>query len=417
MVAKVISGKDIKGALNYNEQKVIQGKAALIHSNGFLKDSHKLSFYDKLHRFTALNELNERTTTNTFHISLNFDPSEKLSSDTLGNIASMYMDKVDLGDQPYLVYEHKDAAHPHVHIVTTIIQADGKRIPTHNFARLKSEPARKAIETDFGLVKASSKIKQDVQAIRPADIQKAIYGTSRTRKSISNIVRAVTTSYKYASLPELNAVLRQYNVIADRGTEKSRMFERKGLIYGLLDEKGKRIGIPVKASSIYGKPTLKFLERQFKLGDAAKLRDKDALKKSIDEVVRTKAASKQDFISRLHAKGIAVVFRSNAEGRTYGITFVDNNTRSVFNGSTLGKEYSAAPILQKLNVKEDVASKPKATVHKDMMETQGEGPERNTSSAGAVIKDLVAADTFDPSSPQAALRLGRKKRKRKQRRL
>jgi len=424
MVAKVISGKDIKGALNYNEQKVLEGKATLIQANGFVKEIGTLNFYDKLKRFTDLHDLNERTKTNTFHISLNFDPSEKLSADDLNKIASVYMDKVGFGEQPYLVYEHKDAAHQHVHIVTTVIREDGTRIPTHYFGKNLSEPARKEIEVEFGLVQATSKQNDQAEAIRAADVRKAIYGKSETRRSISNIVRAVTKSYRFASLPELNAVLRQYNVIADRGTEKSRMFERRGLIYGLLDEKGKRIGIPVKASSIYGKPTLDFLEKQFTLNAALREPQKAALKKIIDTALNSASVkTKQQFISTLESKGVTVVFRANAEGRTYGITFVDNNSKTVFNGSALGKEYSVSPILEQLNMNDSTITRhqepakvsgkqEKAEVTSQRNQSEPEQEETST-----VIKDLVTSDSFDPSSPEAALRLGKKRRKRKSRRL
>jgi hypothetical protein len=42
------------------------------------------------------------------------------------------------------------------------------------------------------------------------------------------------------------------------------------------------------------------------------------------------------------------VFRKNNEGRTYGITYVDRKTFHVFNGSDLGKKYSAAGLLSNL---------------------------------------------------------------------
>ncbi|MFX8106709.1 hypothetical protein ABTK92_20800, partial [Acinetobacter baumannii] len=38
----------------------------------------------------------------------------------------------------------------------------------------------------------------------------------------------------------------------------------------------------------------------------------------------------------------------NAQGRLYGITFVDNQNKCVFNGSDLGKGYSVAAIQSKL---------------------------------------------------------------------
>ena len=63
-------------------------------------------------------------------------------------------------------------------------------------------------------------------------------------------------------MPELNAVLQQYNVIADRGSENSRVYQNHGLIYRILDENGNKVGVPIKASDFYNKPTLKYLGRK-----------------------------------------------------------------------------------------------------------------------------------------------------------
>jgi type IV secretory pathway VirD2 relaxase len=149
MVAKVNSGKDIRGILNYNENKVMEGVAKCIHENLFGQEVGKLSFNTKLKGFENFMNQNRRATTKAVHISLNFHASEKLSQDTLTGIASTYMDKIGFGNQPYLVYQHFDAAHPHVHIVTTNIQRDGKRIELYNIGKNQSEKARKEIEEDF----------------------------------------------------------------------------------------------------------------------------------------------------------------------------------------------------------------------------------------------------------------------------
>ncbi len=58
------------------------------------------------------------------------------------------MSKIGFGDQPYLVYQHFDARHPHIHIVTTNIKSDGSRIKTHNIGRNQSERARREIENN-----------------------------------------------------------------------------------------------------------------------------------------------------------------------------------------------------------------------------------------------------------------------------
>ena len=159
MVARINTSKSISKALNYNEHKVQEGKAEILSASGFLKEADKMNFYEKLERFESLTSLNERTATNTLHVSLNFDPSETLSNDKLVEIADTYMQKIGYNNQPYLVYRHHDAGHPHIHIVSTNIERDGSRISMHNMGRNQSEKARKEIEIDFKLVKAEDKKK------------------------------------------------------------------------------------------------------------------------------------------------------------------------------------------------------------------------------------------------------------------
>lgn len=102
------------------------GKAECLYAHNFLKEANALNFYEKLERFQALIYLNKRATTNTIHISLNFGVNEKIEKEILKEIATVYMDKIGFGQQPYLVYQHSDAGHPHIHIVSTNIQKDGK---------------------------------------------------------------------------------------------------------------------------------------------------------------------------------------------------------------------------------------------------------------------------------------------------
>lgn len=109
MVAKISSGKSVRGMLHYNENKVIDGEASLIMASGFAGDIEKMDFQQKLQRFKHLTSLKEKVKTNALHISLNFDASEKLSNAKLQDIAAAYMDKIGFGDQPFLVYKHTNA--------------------------------------------------------------------------------------------------------------------------------------------------------------------------------------------------------------------------------------------------------------------------------------------------------------------
>lgn len=410
MVAKFISGKSIKGALNYNEHKVRSGQAALIFAVDFTKDADQLTFNDKLKQLQDLADKNRRASTHAVHISLNFDQDDKLNEDKLCRIASSYMEKIGFDGQPYLVYQHYDAAHRHIHIVTTNIKNDGSRISLHNIGKNQSEKARKEIEKEFNLIRAESKKKEQQQYVNPIDVRKAIYGKSETKRSISNIVRMVTRTYKYTSLPELNAVLRQYNVTADRGAKGSLIYDKKGLVYILIDEKGNKVGVPIKASSIYGKPTLPFLEKQFQLNEALRKPHKNQLKDAIDSVIQSNPKDLISLTATLGKKGILVLLRNNEQGIIYGVTYIDNRTKCVFNGSDLGKPYAAKGILDRLSNHKTELSRPGYFESTKPIEAK-----INTnvplSEESHLLNDLTKAESREYLSPEAAMKLKKKRRK------
>ncbi|MDP2422165.1 relaxase/mobilization nuclease domain-containing protein [Sediminibacterium sp.] len=198
MVARITTPASMQETLNYNEHKVKRGVAACIAENHFPLPVNQLNFYHKLDWLQERNDLNNRASTKTLHVSLNFDPSETLSNNTLIEIANDYMQGLGFADQPYLVYRHNDAGHPHIHILATLIREDGSRINTHNIARERSEPTRKAIEEKFRLVRAEDK-KLGTENLT-APLLKAVYGKTDTKRTISNVLKQVLAKYNYTSL-------------------------------------------------------------------------------------------------------------------------------------------------------------------------------------------------------------------------
>ncbi|MFL9829769.1 relaxase/mobilization nuclease domain-containing protein [Flavobacterium sp. ST-87] len=348
MVAIIKTGNSIHNIFNYNENKVKQEVAACIGEGNYPADADQLSTTMKLNRLLKQAALNDNVKRNSVHISLNFDPSESnLTKEKLMNIANTYMEQIGFGKQPYLVYQHHDAGHPHIHIISIKIREDGSRIDTQNIGRNQSETARKTIEKSFGLTVAEGREKKQNQKLQPISMGKIEYGKTETKKAIANVLTGVLNSYRYSSVPELNAVLQQYNVYADRGSGNSRIFQKKGLVYRILDRDGKPIGIPIKASDFYNKPTLKFLEERFVANKTNKLSDRNRIKNTIDLAFTGKGTSLPDLIKVLKKDGIHIVLRKNTEGLIYGITYVDHSTQCVFNGSTLGKQYSAKEIQER----------------------------------------------------------------------
>ncbi len=305
MVARINTSKSISKALNYNEQKVTNGRAECILASGFIKDLDKLNFYDKLNHFERFISLNDQTSINTLHVSLNFDPSEKLTTEKLQEIACLYMEKIGFHKQPFLVYRHKDAGHPHIHIVSTNIQKDGSRISLHNLGKNQSEKARKEIEIEFGLVKAQSSKQTNSLNIDSVNVPKIVYGKSETKRAIANVLMKVIPEYKFTSISALNAVLKLYNVTADRGEKDSRIYKNNGLTYRILDENGNKTGIPIKASSIYMKPTMAFLENKFLENENLRKPHLKRIQTNIDWALNKKPTSLNGLKSILKKKASA----------------------------------------------------------------------------------------------------------------
>ena len=412
MVAKIVIGKSIRGILHYNENKVAEGEAKLILASGFAGDIENMSVQNKLQRFSHLTVLKPSVKTNALHITLNFDATERIDNAKMQQIAMAYMEQIGFGEQPFLVYRHNDVAHQHIHIATTSIQRSGEPINLHNIGRVRSEPARKSIEKEFGLVVAESKTYKPEPSIRPVDSNKVDYGHIPTKRAISNVVTAVMNTYKYTSLEELNAVLKQFNVTAYRGQEDSEMFHKKGLIYSMLDKQGNKIGVPIKASVFYSKPTLRNLEKKFERNEETRKPYKNSLIARIEKSLgKYSTVTQNTLIGELKKNGISLVLRQNEKGFIYGTTFIDHQNKAVFNGSDLGRAYSAKAFIERLSDADQIKTYLKPLVQKSYLKS--ESAQSTKTYLGAMPATNYLNDLVGKSQPDMAPSIDRKKKKRR----
>jgi len=378
MVAVIKTGCSVHNIFNYNENKVKEGIAECIGEGNYPLEASKLTGAMKLNRLLKQNQLNTNVRRGSVHISLNFDPSESaLPNEKMLEIASQYMQKIGFGNQPYLIYRHYDAGHPHLHLVSIKVREDGSRIDMQNIGRNQSEAARKEIEKMFGLVQAQEKKNTRHELVKPVVVSKIKYGRTESKSAVQSVLDYVLPAYKYKSLSELNAVLGLYNVKADRGEENSRIFKTNGLVYRTLDENGKPVGVPLKSSAFYSKPTLKFLQMKF-LQNARTASHKKRIANAVDLILLGRSISLSDLELKLRKEGINVVFRKSAQGQLYGITYVDHISKCVFNGSDLGKPYSAKLIEQRCLLSfENEKEKPIPVLSETSKSNKAIGQEKN----------------------------------------
>jgi hypothetical protein len=347
MFAHIATSSSLSYVLNYNEKKVAHKDGVLIYSSGFLRDTNRLTRHDKTDRFRRLNELNNRSRINMFHAFLHFESTDHLSDEQMSKIADRYMEGIGMQDQPYLVYKHTDIAHSHVHLVSSLIRLNDRPVDTHKIVKSLSKPACKAIEKEFGLAPTDSRKCKQAYPLRSTDVRKVIYGnTMETKQGIGDVLMMVDKEYRFTSLPEYNAVLRQYNVLADRGSEDSLMYKKGGLVYRALDSRGRKVGVPIKASDYHFKPTLANLGKKFEENQESHKADLVEMRQRINWVFWQQPQSLAELAIELHKEGIEVLIRHNRDGAVYDLTYIDHQLKAVAADVDLGNAYRATSILK-----------------------------------------------------------------------
>lgn len=338
MIAKIGRSANLYGALAYNQLKVENENGQILFGNKIIETaSGNYSVAQLAQSFTPYLIANRNTEKHTLHISLNPDPKDKVSDDRYRDMAEAYMQEMGYGQQPYVVFKHTDIDRSHIHIVSVCVDEQGKKI-SDKFEKMRSMNVCRELERKHGLIPVTAKEHKHINKVfRPVD-----YRAGDVKSQIASVVRHLPNYYQYQTLGEYNALLSFFNVTTEKvqGQLKGKM--QQGLLYIPLNEKGERAGHPFKAS-LFGKnaglPTLELHYAKCK----ETLKDhpaKPTIKAAVNIALKS-TSNEQAFKKLLGEKGINVVARRNDTGRVYGITFIDHNSKTVWNGSRLGKELSA----------------------------------------------------------------------------
>jgi hypothetical protein len=191
----------------------------------------------------------------------------------------------------------------------------------------------------------------------------------------------------------------------------------KGLVYFALNDKGKKAGNPFRAS-LFGKSVgIDALEKRIE--KSAETIKSKGLKERSRKVIASAMKSHSDrssFEKELAKNGISVLFRENVQGRIYGATFIDHEQKAVFNGSRLGKGYSANVFNDLFGTKQhEPQEKQLKNDTWQAFEPLGDSSQKDSDSATGGLFDLLSPEPqgVNPEEEAFARRMRKKKRKRK----
>ena len=413
MVAKINRGASLYGVIIYNQQKVNEATGRIIAGNRMITDS----LYDPdrivsqtMFAFESYLAANRNTEKPILHISLNPTLDDNLTDSQFADLARAYMQKMGYGNQPYIVYLHEDIDRRHIHIVSTCVNENGEKIDdTYEWNR--SMKACRELEQMFGLKQIADKRRELLEPY----LRKADYTRGDVKQQVSNILKSVFTSYRFQSFGEYSAMLSCFNIEAKQVKGEFDGKPYSGIIYTMTDDNGKPICTPIKSSLIGKRFGYEGVEKRITY-NAQEFRAKKWQPKIRNDVALAMHGSRgnrEEFVRLLGGKGIDVVFRENDAGRIYGVTFIDHHNREVYNGSRLGKEFSANNFEKLFNSQGDI---PWA----DMPQGFSESYSLSSADLESGIEQAFGIFSFDapandPQEEMLAKQYQKKKKKKKRR--
>ena len=335
MIAKISPpSKDLMKTLTYNFRKVDRDQADILLS-GQLSADGRLTAERVFREMTAYIPSGARTKNVVFHASINPRPDEPLSDDRLRTIAHEYLCRLGYGDQPFIVFKHRDIAREHIHLVSTRVRHDGSKI-RDTMEHVRSTRIMRSLEAKFGLLPSSPSRKKDVST-QPSAVD---IDAGDIKQQVAAAVEHVLGRYAFQSVGEMNLLLRRFCVTAEevKTERKGRPFD--GIVYAATDADGHKICTPIKASEIGRQVSYAALRRHFEQSKSVVRERAGAIRRAITDVMQT-SPDRAEFIDRMRGHGIETVLRINAAGRLYGITFIDDANGIAVNGSRLGKGFAA----------------------------------------------------------------------------
>lgn len=411
MIARINIGSSLYGALAYNQEKVDENLGKVLTSNLVCEPiDGRFSVLACATDFARWMPSPEHLPTKkpVIHISLNPHPDDKLTDNQLAEIGREYMQRLGYGEQPYLIFKHEDIGRDHIHIVSLRVDCEGKLIK-NSFEHKRSKEITELLEKKYGLNPAEGPKQSEYIHFKPIDITEG-----NLKKQIASVIKSLVNTYKFQTLGEYRALLSLYNIGLEEVKGEVYGKPYRGLVYSALDKNGDKVGIPLKSSLFEKYAGFDEMEkRMVKCGKQIKQQGfRERTRIAIADAVKI-SYSESELREKLKVSNIDLVIRRNDQNRIYGVTFIDHNNQCVFNGSRLGKEFSANAFNDWFNQQPEPETKQQPTAQPDTNVQIEKSTTPDISDTVGVLFDLLIPEST--GKPDDYFHLKKKKRKKKRR--
>lgn len=227
MIVKILKKSATFKGVSYNTEKVEKdrGELMLVKNFGILQGLEQLRPQDYINYLEAVSSRSTRTKYPQFHVVIS-GKGRSYSKEELTDIAQQWMQGMGYGEQPYLLIFHKDTANNHIHLVSTRVGKDGKKI-SDSYEKLRAyrvlnritgEDEKQAIAThlEYGIsTRAQFMMILEAQgyALTLKDDQYAIskYGRELARVDLAKVDANIKARQKDAArIRQIRAIIEKY---------------------------------------------------------------------------------------------------------------------------------------------------------------------------------------------------------------
>ena len=285
MIATILPSSANFHAVEYNERKVAQGRAELLEMTnfGYIAMGDAYTWEDLTRFLLQYSSKNDRIKYPQFHLAISCRGNE-YTQEELIEIAHQYLSEMGYGlpGQPLLIYGHHDTDNNHIHVITSRIDPNGK------------------------------KISDSLEKVRSQKTIDRIMGVDESQQVSETISKAF--QYQFSTVPQFTVILETMGY--ECYTEDDEIVLKRN---GAVQEK-------VKIQLVESKISQEKLDKK-----------RMAQLKAILKKYRDMSGNRQELQDVMKAKfGVSLVFLGSKDS-PYGYLIVDHNTKAVFKGSDVVK--------------------------------------------------------------------------------
>ena len=264
MIAKTTIGRSFKGCCSYNLQKVEMGQGEILMSQGVRDYDQAAMVAD----FVRQAKMNPELSRSVWHTAISFAPQDNArlltNPQLMHQVAKDYLKGMGLEASQYVVVEHRDTDHRHLHIIANRVRSDGNTVGDgHNYSR--QTKLMRQIETKYGLTPLiEQQQRHSLENVPERD---------RNRLAMRDQVR--TCLSRSTNSKELQTELARHSIrlIVNKtgeGVARGLSFEQVS-----QDERGEKVATAFKGSKLHKELSLGHIQQQLALN--AELRQKQAI--------------------------------------------------------------------------------------------------------------------------------------------